>query len=341
MQLDRRSEFRLDTSAVLLMLPLLALPFLTTNPFDLSLAHQVVIGLIAALGVYIMLRMDLLSFTVPAFMAIGGYAAAMLAKGVTSNLLALMAIAFVVPALVAVPLGALVLRLKGTYFIFMTYIVNEILQLVIFETPTLTGGSDGISGIPPASLFGHDLWSPRNLLLVTVVIGIVAVVITLAVTHRLRPEFSSIEENEVLAESLGVPLWKYRTIGFIASGGISGLAGFALVNQLSTAHPSSFASFSAINYIAYVFVGGRRTILGPLVGAVLLVSMSNAFSSQAQYSEGLFGLLLILVVMVAPGGLVGLAHRILAGLRWRFKRAHPAKSPEAASDAARVPEVAR
>src|SRR5205085_6953059 len=124
MQMNRQTETKLDIWAVLLLLPLAAVPFLTANPFHLSLVHQIVIGLVAALGVYIMLRMDLLAFTVPAFMAVGGYAAAKLAKeGGTTNLLALMAIAFIVPALVAVPLGALVLRLKGTYFIFMTYIV--------------------------------------------------------------------------------------------------------------------------------------------------------------------------------------------------------------------------
>jgi branched-chain amino acid transport system permease protein len=114
---------------------------------------------------------------------------------------------------------------------------------------------------------------------------------------------------------MGVPLWKYRTLGFVASAGVSGLAGFALVNQLSTAHPSSFASFSAINYIAYVFIGGRRTMLGTLVGTVLLVVMSNAFSSQAQYSQGLFGLLLIFVIMVAPSGLVGIGQRLVAAVR--------------------------
>jgi branched-chain amino acid transport system permease protein len=169
--------------------------------------------------------------------------------------------------------------------------------------------------LPPATLLGVELWSPRNLLLVTVGTGIIAALITLAVTHRCRPEFSSIEENETLAESLGVAVWKYRTIGFIASAGVSGLAGFALVDQLSTAHPSSFSSFSAINYIAYVFVGGRRTLLGPVIGAVLLVVMSNLFSAQGQWSAALFGLLLLGVVMIAPAGLVGLVHRSYARLR--------------------------
>ncbi|MCG7400356.1 branched-chain amino acid ABC transporter permease [Caballeronia zhejiangensis] len=327
MQLNRRRELSLDLWAVLLLFPLNAVPFLPNNSLVYSLTHQVVIGLVATLGVYIMLRMDLLAFTVPAFMAIGGYAAAIVTKSGSSNLLLLMAAAFVVPALFAIPLGALVLRLKGTYFIFITYIFNEILQLLIFETPTLTGGSDGIAGLPPAAMFGIELSSPRMLLLVTITVGIVAALATLAVTHRFRPEFSSIEENETLAQSLGVAVWKYRSIGFIASAGVSGLAGFALVNQLSTAHPSSFASFSAINYIAYVFVGGRRTMLGPVVGTVLLVSMSNAFSSQAQYSSALFGLLLIAVVTIAPGGLVGTGQRLVAAFGSRLKRKALASEP--------------
>lgn len=315
MQLNRFGERNVDACALLLILPLLAVPLFSTNALHLSLAHQVVIGMVAAFGVYIMLRMDLLAFTVPAFMAIGGYAAALLAKGGTTNVFALVAISFAVPALVAVPLGALVLRLKGTYFIFITYIVSEILQVLLFETPTLTGGPNGVPAVPPASLFGRDLSTPASLLFVTVGVGILAAAITLAVTHRFRPEFSSIEENEVLAESLGVAVWKYRTIGFIVSAGVCGLAGFALVNQVSLAHPSSFASFSAINYIAFVFVGGRRTMLGPLVGAALLVTMSNAFSSLAQYSAGLFGLLLIGVVTVAPSGLVGVGQDLLARVR--------------------------
>lgn len=302
---NRHRDLKLDAWSVVLLLPLLALPLLTTNPLPNSLAQQIAVGATAALGVYVMLRLGLLSFTVPAFMAFGGYAAAMLAKAGTTNLLVLMLVSFVVPALVAVPIGALVLRLRGIYFIFITFIFNEILQLILFETPTLTGGSNGISSVPPAGLFGLDLGTPRMLVVVTVVICIAATLVALAVTHRFRAEFSAIDENEALTESLGVAAWKYRTIGFVASAGISGLAGFALVNMLSTAHPSSFASWSVNNYIAYAFVGGRGTMLGILVGSVLLIVMTNVFSSYAHLSAGLFGILLVAVMMAAPGGIVG------------------------------------
>jgi branched-chain amino acid transport system permease protein len=318
---NRHRDFKLDLWSFVLLLPLLVVPLVTSSPLLNSLTYQSAIGVSAAMAVYIMLRMGLLSFTVPAFMAMGGYAAAMLAKSGSTHLLLLMAIAFVVPALLAIPLGALVLRLKGVYFIFITFIFNEILQLVLFETPTLTGGSDGISAVPPASLWGLGLGSPKGLVLVTVVVCLVATLSALAVTQRFRPEFTSIEENETLAESLGVAVWKYRTIGFVASAGVSGLAGFSLVNMLSTAHPSSFASWSVNSYIAYAFVGGRNTMLGIVVGSLLLIVMTNVFSAYAHLSAGLFGILLLVVMMAAPGGLVGTCLRWLDARKARTQGA--------------------
>ena len=320
---NRHRDLRLDMWGILLMIPGLVMPFLNVGPFYQSLTYQCAIGVAATMSIYVMLRMGLLAFTVPAFMAAGGYAGAMLAKAGFTNLPVLMLAAFVVPMLFALPLGALVLRLKGLYFIFITFIFNEILQLIFFETPTLTGGSDGIVGVPPVSFMGIELFQPWQQVLVTVFICLVAALVTLAVTQRYRAEFTSIEENETLAESLGVVVWKYRMIGFVASAGVAGLAGLALVNILGTAHPSSFASWSVNNYIAYVFVGGRSTMLGVVVGSYLLIIMSNLFSGYAHLSAGLFGILLIAVMTIAPtgivGSLVGLFDKAVAGARVRAK----------------------
>src|SRR3954464_13519810 len=126
---NRRRDFKLDVWGVVLLLPLVVVPFVTMSPLLHSLTYQAAIGVSAAMAVYVMLRMGLLSFTVPGFMAIGGYATAILAKAGETNLLLLMAFAFVVPALVSVPISLLVLRLKGIYFIFITFLFNEILQL--------------------------------------------------------------------------------------------------------------------------------------------------------------------------------------------------------------------
>lgn len=304
---DRHRDLILDLVGIALMLPLVMVPFITNDVMWHSLTYQTAIGIAATMAIYVMLRMGLLSFTVPAFMAVGGYAAAFLAKSGTTDLLILMCASFILPALFAVPLGSVVLRLKGVYFIFITFITNEILQILIFETPGLTGGSNGIAGFEPATLFGYSLGTPRLLVFVTVLIALVAALITFAVTNHFRAEFTSIEENETLAESLGVRVAKFRTFGFVASAGVAGLAGFALVNMISTAHPSSFSSWSVNNYIAYAFVGGRGSLLGMVAGSALLIVLSTYLSAYAHLSAGLFGLLLVIVMMAAPSGIVGSA----------------------------------
>ena len=332
-------QSRLDLWRLLLVLQLAAIPFVRTNQYYYSLTNQMLIGLMAALSVYLMLKMDLLSFAVPAFMAIGGYTAAIAGKAGTTDLFALLALSFLMPAAVALPLGALVLRLKGVYFVLVTFVFNEIMQLVLFETPALTGGSNGIAGLPSVKFFGSDLGTNRMVVITTLAIAVCALLVTLLVTRRFRPEFAAIEENETLAESLGLVVWKYRTIGFVVAAGVAGLAGFALANMLMTAHPSSFSSFSGVNYIAYTIVGGRGSLLGPVLGSGLLVWMSNVFSSQGQYSAGLFGLLIIAVVMAAPGGLVGTGAqvlRVLTGLGGRRKSPAAADPADAAASVKQV-----
>ncbi|WP_188610058.1 branched-chain amino acid ABC transporter permease [Chelatococcus reniformis] len=312
-----------DWLSIAILLAFAIVPFLTGDFFTLSLTNQILIAVTAALSVHIMLRMDLLSFAVPAFMAIGGYAAAMTAQAGATNLVVLLAVSFASAAIVALPLGALVLRLRGVYFVLVTFIFTEILQLLIFETPGLTGGSNGIPRIPAPTLGPLVLNTNHLIVLVSICVAVIATVVTMGLTRRYGQEFASIEENETLAQSLGLVAWHYRTIGFVVAGGIAGMAGFALVNLLLTAHPTSFTSMSSVFYIAYVLIGGRRTILGAVVGSCLLVWATKVFSSHGEYSAGFFGLLLIIVVTAAPNGLVGLAQHLLGRVKPRSASPRP------------------
>jgi branched-chain amino acid transport system permease protein len=299
-------------SAELLSVVILALafiiPFASNDPFTHSIANQTLIAITASFSVYIMLRMDLLSFATPAFMGIGGYALALAAlKGGVTDAVALTALSFVVPALLALPLGILILRLRGVYFVLVTFVLTEILQLVLFETPTLSGGSNGLVGVPPVNLIGLSIVDNRQVLAFAVGVTLVAAIITAFLTRTFRQHFSSIEENEVLAQSLGLVVWRYKVLGFVVAAGLSGMAGALLVNMLLMAHPTSFSPLSSVNYIAYTIVGGRSSILGPIVGSTLLVWAANVFSIQGEYSQGLFGLLIIIAVTLAKGGIVGTA----------------------------------
>jgi ABC-type branched-subunit amino acid transport system permease subunit len=319
-------------SVVILALAFIV-PFASDDPFTHSVANQILIGITATFSVYIMLRMDLLTFATPAFMGLGGYAMALASlRGGVTDAVALIALSFAVPALFALPLGVLVLRLRGVYFVLVTFVLTEILQLVIFETPQMSGGSNGLVGVPPLNLFGLSIVDNRQVLAFAVGVTLCAAIITAVLTRYFRQHFSSIEENEVLAQSLGLVVWRYKVLGFVIAAGLSGMAGALLVNMLLMAHPTSFAPLSSVNYIAYAIVGGRNSIVGPIIGSTLLVWAANVFSIQGEYSQGLFGLLIIIAVTLAKGGIVGTAVML-----WqRFGSASRTRSNAAAAESARA-----
>jgi branched-chain amino acid transport system permease protein len=214
-----------------------------------------------------------------------------------------------------VPLGALVLRLRGTYFVLVTFVLSQIMQLILFQTPELTGGSNGIAGIPPVTLLGTEMVSLRQVLLFACGIALISTLIAVALTRYFRQHFAAIEENEILAESLGLAVWKYKALGFVVAAGLAGLAGYSLVNMLLTAHPSSFDSAIAVDFIAYTIIGGQQSILGPILGSVLMLYATHSFGTQGQYAKGLYGILILVVTLLARGGIVGTSRTLWRRLR--------------------------
>ncbi len=316
-----------EWAALAVMALALAVPLGSSDPLALSLTNQILVASIASFSVYIMLRMDLLSFALPAFMALGGYATAIASKAGLTSVPVLLCIAFAVPALVALPLGSLVLRLKGTYFVLVTFAFNEVLQLILFQAKPLTGGSNGITGLPPVTVFGAAVTSVQGVVIVSCATGVLAALATIGVTALCRRPFAAISENEPLAQSLGLDARRYKTIGFVVSAGVAGMAGFALVVMLLTAHPSSFTTMSGFSYIVFAIIGGRSSMLGPLLGAAVLTSATQLFSSRGEYSPALYGLLVILVVMLARDGIAGI--RLPALLRPGRERPVPFNKPRA------------
>jgi branched-chain amino acid transport system permease protein len=281
------------------------IPMFTRSVLVYSVLNQIFVGVVAAESVWIMLRMNLLSFATPAFMAIGGYTVAIAGQYDITNAFLMTTAAFILPAVVAIPLGALVLRLRGTYFVLVTFVLSQIMQLLLFETPGLTGGSNGIAGIPAVTLFGTEMATNRQVLQFACGLAILATLITGILTRWFRQHFAAIEENEILAESLGLVVWRYKALGFVIAAGIAGLAGYSLVNMLLTAHPSSFDSATAVDFIAYTIIGGRLSILGPILGTGALVYATNLFGTHGQYAQGLYGVLILVVVLAARGGIAG------------------------------------
>lgn len=283
----------------------LCVPLFSQSLLAYSVMNQIMVVIPAALSVFLMLRMDLLSFAVPAFMCLGGYAAALCAMNLTTNLFVLIATSFIVPMLAAIPLGAMILKLRGVYFVLVTYVMTEILQLMLVEFPGLTGGTNGLTDLPASTLFGLKIANNQSILMVSILTAFLAAIVTMMTISKFHKQFDAIRENELLARSLGLVVWHYKSIGFALAAGLAGLSGYSVVNMLLTAHPSSFTSISGVNYIAYAYIGGQTVMLGSIIGSSLLVWATNYFSIGGEYSPGMFGLLIIFVVLVSRGGIYG------------------------------------
>jgi len=239
-------------------------------------------------------------------MAIGGYAAAIAAQYGLTDLFGLLLFAFGVPFIVALPLGLITLRLKGVYFVLITYLLTEIVQLIIVETPSVTGGTNGLIGFPPAEFFGRMMISGAGVYWTTWAAAFAAIMICTLAIAAFGDRFDSLAHNETLSRSLGMDAPRYKVIAFAISAGAAGLGGFSLVSMLITAHPLSFTAATSVNYIAYVLIGGAASTLGASLGTLLLVSALSQFSFSGEWSLGLFGLMLVLAVLFLRQGITGL-----------------------------------
>lgn len=324
----------MGTLAAVLVFVLLAtvVPATVTSLRWLSVLPILIYGALGGLHVYLMLRVNRLSFASTGFMAIGGYTMALVAMHATANVVVIAVAAFTVPALVAALLGLLVLRLRGTYFVLVSFVFAKIVVLVVMNDNSVLGGNSGLSGVPVLSLFGIQFGDGAALLVVSAALAVLGAAATAVVTIRCRRQLAAIEQHESLALSLGLRVPLFTTMCLAVSAGVAGLGGAILVNTIGNAQPNSFDPLLAVNHVAYAVVGGGASMLGVLVGSFVLGWLSQALATHSEYAEVVYGVVLILVVLYARGGLAGIGLSLLR--RW-------ARAPSARSSVVAAPPPRR
>jgi branched-chain amino acid transport system ATP-binding protein len=178
------------------------------------------------------------------------------------------------------------------------------------EWSGLTGGWNGLQGIAPPSVFGYT-FSEHD----TVVLIVALTVVSLWLYARLAASpwglgMRALRDSEVASQSIGLDPVLIRSAAFVISAVAAGMAGgiFASINSFIS--PESFPFFQSILFVLVVMAGGSERMLGPVIGAIIVVLVPELLSSLAQYRLLFVGLLLLIVLRVAPGGFVGLAARV-------------------------------
>lgn len=245
------------------------------------------------------------SFGHAAFFGIGAYAAALLLQSGFPWWLAILKGALIALA-VSVPLGLLTLRLRGPYFAIAMLGLNEVGRIIATLWVDLTGGGSGIS-LAPARL-------PSLVQNYYAMLFIAAGSVALAAAiyrSRFGLELRAIREDEAAAEMVGVSTTRNKLAAFMLSAFIPGAVGAVYVLHTSYINPSSaFSAALNLQMIVMVMFGGSGTVFGPLLGAAVVMGLRELLWAHfPQLHLAALGLLLLVVVLILPGGLMSLLER--------------------------------
>lgn len=300
----------------------LAAPRLASSPSQTLLVNQWLLYSLAALGFYLIFALSGQFALSQAFMmGLGGYASAWASEhhGFWIGLV----VALVVTTLVAVVFSLAVRRASAFYFAVATLGLAAI-GLTLFEKLTdITGPGGQRANVPPPELFGTRLVSGRQnfgLILAAVLVGLVLVV--LIERSALRRVTIAVRDAEQVSRTVGLSITRNRVVLFTVGSCYAAVAGALLAHSSGFISPESFGTSIGIGIFLMVVLGGTGSMWGAILGAAFYVFVPEELTFLQRYKEIFFGLLLVLVMIVLPDGLVGLARRgaALPG-RWRRARA--------------------
>ncbi len=306
---------------LILLLALASIPMWAPNRFWINVAAQGLIFAIFAMSLDLLLGYSgLPSFGHAAFYAAGAYGCALWALHRGPDLLPLIGIGLLAGAGLALPIGALALRARGVYFLMLTLAFAQMVWSVVSNNQLagVLGGDIGLIGVPRPVLPGnpdYNLFVPAHFYALTLVLAVVVFGgLAAVVVSPFGRTLEGIREDERRMRALGCPTFRYQLAAFVIAGSLAGLAGVLGATFNLSATPSlAFWTTSGLVMIA-VIVGGSRSLIGPALGAMVVVLLQLGLSTLpakglADRWELLLGLAFIAFVMFLPGGIYSLVRR--------------------------------
>jgi branched-chain amino acid transport system permease protein len=259
----------------------------------------------------------LVSFGHAAFYGLGAYATAILLERGVLSLWACVPFAILVVGVYAVVVSYFATARRGIYFALLTLIFAEVVYTFFRYTQTF-GGSDGIQGLPDATLWpGVAIDTPvRKYYLVLAYLVVAWVVCRTVVTSHFGRVLVAIRENEDRARFLGYNVQRYKMAACLISALLTGVAGAIYPMRSAFATPDLMLWTESGEFIISVMIGGLGTLVGPVVGGAFFTILRDKVSSVVDWYFIVIGVVLIVIVLFMPRGLLGL-RRLLTPHRWR------------------------
>jgi len=271
-------------------------------------------GILALTLNFIMGYAGIYSLAHTIFFGIGAYTAAYLALNVTDSLPISMLAAFSLSALVSMALALPALRVRGEYFVAASLGLQVIGVTIFAEWKSVTGGLGGMIGIPRPKLFGYVFNDDTAFLILSVVVLLAVLgILSLLVRGSFGRSLMAIRDSESAAQAYGKHVNAVKTLSVAISSGLAAIAGVLYTFYMSFINVEGFTLETSILLMAMVIIGGTGTLLGPVAGAALLMTLPAALTYLPFLPPGelgaiqqiVYGAAMVLLMIFRPGGLVG------------------------------------
>lgn len=285
--------------------------WLAGDQFALRLGAEALIFAFLAFSEDILLGYTgLLSLGQALFFGLGAYLSGVLLKSAHFGFWATLCVTPLIITPVALAAGVIAIRSRGVYFILLTFAMAEVVARVIYNTRSL-GGSDGMIGIPvihiPLGIVSVDLGSAAGfyffmLVAASVVFALLSYLMNTPFGHALL----AIRSNEERLPFLGFNPWRYKLGAYVLAANVAALGGAFYPMLRGFISPELLSFGVSADAVIVVILGGAGTLVGALVGSLLLTALKSFIGSFTSHHEIVIGVLFMLTVIFLPDGLVGL-----------------------------------
>jgi branched-chain amino acid transport system permease protein len=284
----------------------LAAPMLI-SPYSLRVLVLALISAIAVLGLcFAFGYCGLVQLGQAAFVGIGAYASALLTTRLGFGFWLALPLAMAIAALAGAVIGAPMLRLRGHYLALATVGLNVTMEIVTKNWTSLTGGDDGLSGIPGVSIGSFAIDTDRAFFYLALGFLVVAALVGTAIrASHFGRAMIAVRDDELACGACGVQVFRTKLLAFTLASAYGGLSGVLYAHYSNYISPSDFDGVRAITLLVMLIVGGEASILGGIAGTVLISFAPEWLRFVGQAYLTVFGIFVVVVLVLLPRGLAG------------------------------------
>ncbi|MBO0333151.1 branched-chain amino acid ABC transporter permease [Sneathiella sp. CAU 1612] len=291
----------------------ISVPLMFPEGHSIGMVNAILIWSIFAIGFDLVFGVaGMLSFGHAAFFGVGAYTLSLLTMRMGWDFLPALGAAGVIGGALALVFSYFAIRVSGLFFALLTLALSQLIYIMAgTKLRMLTGGVDGIAGVPRPDLFGIDFYDDGNYYFFLLALFVLALLISgLIRISPLGQALKAIKSNEVRAEQIGFNVQRLQRSVFTISGIYAGVSGGLLASLIFYVGPQMLHWSTSGDVVIMVLLGGMGTLFGPILGVAIFEIMREWLSTQTSHWYGILGLIFIISTIGMPKGIAGLIQQL-------------------------------